>query len=118
MYDKEADGRKPNTTRFTDDWDKERWDDFYYADSITIVNTKNLRSFTRQIVDKSIFKNLAIISWLHPSNNIPSKKDCSSCIHYVDDVCSYTYLFRDKKGVCNAFAKNNKMAETRLTEFK
>jgi hypothetical protein len=68
-YEKEKDGRKPNTVRFTDDWTKERWNDYYTANKIAILCTDKPESFVRKIVDKTQYKNLVIISWLHPNKH-------------------------------------------------
>ena len=62
-WDKEKSGNKNNTVRETDDWDEERWKRYREATKIRLMNTDTKKTFTREISDKTEFKNLAIISW-------------------------------------------------------
>ena len=98
-YIKEESGLKPHTERFTNDWTKERWDKYYYATLIKIENTETKKHFIRVIRDKTTYKNLAIISWLHPSSNSSSKKDCI-CL-----ASSPSCIYRDKYK-CNLIVKS------------
>ena len=61
-YDKEQSGIKPNTVRFTDDWDNARWKKYTFAKYIEINNVYD-ESFIRKIKDKTEYRNLIIISW-------------------------------------------------------
>lgn len=69
IYQKEKSGIKPNTVRFTNDWDQERWNAFEKAKFVIIKNKHTKESFKRRIEDKTIFSNLVIISWRHESFN-------------------------------------------------
>ena len=64
-WNKEFAGIKPNTTRFVDDWDEDRWDLFFTATHIEIINTKTNDTFRRKIVDKTQFpeKKCVVVSW-------------------------------------------------------
>lgn len=63
-FKKELLGTKPCTVRFTDDWDEDRWKDFKKATRVEIVcNPYHIFSFSRRITDKTVYKNVAIISW-------------------------------------------------------
>lgn len=61
----EKSGIKQNTVRFTDDWTKERWDAYYYAEFVGITSNQTGEEFSRKISHKMTYKNLAIISWIH-----------------------------------------------------
>lgn len=61
---KEKSGIKSNTVRFTDDWDLERWNKIDEATHVQICNKDNPKDkFQRKIKDKTIHKNVVIISW-------------------------------------------------------
>lgn len=62
-FSKEFSGRKNNTVRFTEDWNEKRWNDFHNARFVEIVQRGSKNSFKREISDKTIYKNVAIISW-------------------------------------------------------
>jgi hypothetical protein len=62
-WEAEQDYRKRNTVRFTDDWDKARWDLFYEADHVEITNTETKMKFTRVLSHKCTYKNIVILSW-------------------------------------------------------
>ena len=64
-FDDELNGLKPNTERFTDDWDQTKWNDFYNADLIQVENTDTGKIFSRRIKHKCTYKNIAVISWVH-----------------------------------------------------
>lgn len=77
LFEKERDGIKPNTTREIDlederfldliYWMQKGWNDgdiqieINKPDGLGMTNSS--RSFTRNIIDISIYKNLMIISW-------------------------------------------------------
>lgn len=63
-YLKEKFGSKQNTVRLTDDWTEQRWKLFNQSKFIRIINTDTKEFFIRKISDKTIYKNLAIISWI------------------------------------------------------
>ena len=64
MFEKERDGRKPNTIREMDEFDNRfKLLAESKAHLITIVNTETQEAFTRKITDVSIWKNIMIISW-------------------------------------------------------
>lgn len=62
-WKKEKLGLKSNTIRFTDDWDNARWNQFYNATHVVIKKTTDDKDFLRKITDKTVYKNIAIISW-------------------------------------------------------
>ena len=62
-FAKEEKGLKSNTIRFTDDWTDERWNKFHKATIVTIQRTTDNKLFHRPIKDKTIYGNIAIISW-------------------------------------------------------
>lgn len=66
FFYKEMKGLKPNTERFTDDWSDKKWKQFRNAIYIEVQHTRHdYLTFRRKITDKSVYKNLAIISWRH-----------------------------------------------------
>lgn len=63
-YAKEESGRKRNTVRFTDDWTKDRWNQYRKAKYVCIMEfPKHDKGFIREITDKTEYKNVVIISW-------------------------------------------------------
>ena len=62
---KEWEGTKPNTVRFTDDWNFAKWEEFKKATHVQMIRKETGDTFYRKIVDKTTYKNLAIISWRH-----------------------------------------------------
>ena len=64
-FEKERDGRKPNTVRFLKDEDPRLGRLLMGADKICIVNKDTGRQFVRDITDFTEFKTLKIISWRH-----------------------------------------------------
>jgi len=68
FYHIEESDVKNNTARFTDDWDKKRWDKYKYATHIQISQAEGFMSFIREIRHKCTYKNIAIITWI-PKNH-------------------------------------------------
>lgn len=64
-YKAEESGLKPNTVRFTDDWDENDWKEYDNAEEVQISNTYGLSFFIRKIKHKCRYKNIVIISWEH-----------------------------------------------------
>ena len=62
-WKKEIEGLKRNTVRFTDDWNEFRWDRFNNATHVIIERTTDNKRFGRKITDRTLYKNIAIISW-------------------------------------------------------
>jgi len=62
-FSKERKGIKSNTVRITDDWNKERWERFYNANYVLIQRTTDKKEFMRYITDKTVYKNIVVISW-------------------------------------------------------
>lgn len=62
-FEKEEKGIKNNTVRFTNDWTPERWNDFHNATHVEIERSTDYKSFYRPISDKTVYRNVAIISW-------------------------------------------------------
>jgi len=62
-YKKEESDKKRNHVMFTDDWDKQRWENFTQARFIIVKNTKSNATFMRRLTDKTKFKNIIIMSW-------------------------------------------------------
>lgn len=60
----ERSGRKPNTERFTDDWDEKRRRLFLEATHVIIQNPSTGEVFEREISYRCSYKNLAIICWI------------------------------------------------------
>ncbi len=58
---------KNNTTRFTNDWNKIRWDEYYDATHIQVYLNKTKKNFIRKIRHKCTYRTLAIITW-HPNS--------------------------------------------------
>jgi len=84
-FEKEKDGRKPNTMRKVD-WDDARF--MRLAGSslskpptrVRIINTETLESFTREITDITFWDGWCIISWknedvIAPGNDYPLPKE-------------------------------------------
>ena len=77
MYEKEKDGRKPNTLREVEKGDKRltnltNWPQFPL--DIIIINTESGEHFRREITDITFWKGWWLISWkngvLFPENNL------------------------------------------------
>ena len=66
MFEKEKDGRKPNTVRKIDEMD-ERFRKLFEDDCriICIKNTRTDEIFQRVITDVSVWEDIMIISWRH-----------------------------------------------------
>ena len=67
-FEKEISGKKANTVRFMEDWGVRKMRDFNESNIIKIVNTDTGEYFIRTITDKTVYKNLAIISWSSNGN--------------------------------------------------
>ena len=63
-YHKEVSNIKPNTVRFTDDWNNERWKEYKFATHVCIEHKEENISFIEKIRDKTEYKNIIIISWI------------------------------------------------------
>ena len=65
-FEKERDGRKPNTLRFYDRTD-ERFEALVMKECpvITIENTDTGETFRRDITDVTFWKGCVLISWRH-----------------------------------------------------
>lgn len=63
MFDKEKDGRKPNTLRKIDGEDIRFYALKHGCKRITIINTATGEKFTRDITDYTEWEGYAIISW-------------------------------------------------------
>ena len=80
IFNKEKDGRKPNTVRRTENAD-ENARIFSFALSfeegtqkyIEIEGTKTGEKFTRAITDITPFDDIWIFSWLHPTGGLAAK---------------------------------------------
>jgi len=62
-FTNEATDVKNNTSRFTDDWGKEKWACFKNATHIRITVVDGTAVFNRKIRHRCTYKNLAIITW-------------------------------------------------------
>ena len=69
-YEKEYDGRKPNTIRAVDKGDcrfhsLRKWAETGELGNICIINAKTGEAFMREITDISYWGDFVIISWRH-----------------------------------------------------
>ena len=72
----EHDGSKPNTVRITEFWNDVWWQLYKKATHIRIINTKTKDIFEREITNKTLYRNMAIISWKHESGSYPISHLC------------------------------------------
>lgn len=64
-YEKEKDGRKPNTLRSNKSYAEHLSSEVMQPTIIIIENSKTGEYFTRQITDITIWQDWVIISWKH-----------------------------------------------------